>query len=320
MAGDFKKTSEEKIGKPTAVTTTKPAATSVSLSEIATGAAGFFSKAQGSPSSNSNVAKLLQLIASGEQDQAKAMLEKAPDLLLKSGKVTDPAERSFDNITGFQLAIWALDWHMWEMLLNYLPSEEAAKQFQALEKNGTDHGKQFDLTPLIETLEAFIATYEDPDSDLSDCGEDWCKKVGAKQALLVAHVAQEYCRLDRAFSPLPSFKEDTLPRARHVYAKWDGPDEWFSLHFAGGKLGQTFAYERGEKKTVMMGSLPYSDVDLVKIDVAALKELSAVRLQQRQSLQDQLLRQSKVKSKEEKPKPDSKEEVMKQKFDGYLKG
>mgnify|MGYP005615204837 FL=1 len=48
-----------------------------------------------------------RLVAEGEQDQCEAMLEKNKDLVLFSGNVKDLSGRTFENITGFQYAVWA---------------------------------------------------------------------------------------------------------------------------------------------------------------------------------------------------------------------
>jgi len=68
--------------------------------------------------------KFLKLVVEGEQDQAEAMLEENPVLALFPGNVTDLSGRSFNNITGFQYAVWALDSCMWKMMLrSYLPED-----------------------------------------------------------------------------------------------------------------------------------------------------------------------------------------------------
>ena len=56
------------------------------------------------------------------------MLKDNAELALASGDVTDTAGRTFKNITGFQYAVWALDWKMWTMIQGYLPSDAAREQ------------------------------------------------------------------------------------------------------------------------------------------------------------------------------------------------
>ena len=67
-----------------------------------------------SPNVNKNdVKKFLTFVAEGEQDKAEAMLQNNPALVLVPGDVADLSKRTFKAITGFQYAVWALDWHMW---------------------------------------------------------------------------------------------------------------------------------------------------------------------------------------------------------------
>ena len=61
-------------------------------------------------------AAFLTHVVKGKQRQAEEMLKKNRHLALASGTVTDHANRTFNYITGFQYAVWALDWHMWSMI------------------------------------------------------------------------------------------------------------------------------------------------------------------------------------------------------------
>ena len=72
--------------------------------------------------------KFLTHVVKGEQSQAEKMLKKNRHLALAPGTITDHTERTFNNITGFQYAVWALDWHMWRMIQKYLPKEAAQSQ------------------------------------------------------------------------------------------------------------------------------------------------------------------------------------------------
>jgi len=300
MAGDFKRTLQEKKAiEP--ITTKVDTITSKKTAELT----DFFVKSKLAESTAPTAAQLLHLIANNEQNAAEALLQKNRKLLLEPSDVMDPSGHHFKNIKGFQYAVWALDWHMWKMLLKYLPQEEAAEQLKALEENGTDYGKEFDLNPLIEALKTYIQKCEG-DADLDECSEEWCKKVGGEQAHLVAHVVNEYCQLDYPFFPLPSFTEPTLSRTRRVYVDWHSKDEWFSVIFNKGNLGETFAYSRGESKAVLISSLSHGEIDLVKADLAAIQKLFAVRKEQRQSLRSELLKSA---------KSDNEENTIKQQLD-----
>ena len=143
--------------------------------------------------------KLLSLVARGEQDKAEAMIRKNPELLLQSGDITDGAGRNFKNITPLQYAVWALDAHMWTMMLPLFSDavhiDAAADQLQALEEKGTAHGRHFDFKPLLDAYAAFLANPSD---------ETW-RRVGEAQGLLPDHVLQEFMTPDRPFEPTPNF-------------------------------------------------------------------------------------------------------------------
>src|SRR3569833_2484129 len=107
------------------------------------------------------------------------MLKADPTLALQSGRVTDLSKRTFQHITGFQYALWALDWNMWLMLLKYIPRDEAQLQAMALEKNGTEHGKHFEISQLLgvyQTCEKNYAAWS-----VKQCRTHWCKQVGGAQ-------------------------------------------------------------------------------------------------------------------------------------------
>jgi serine/threonine protein kinase len=166
--------------------------------------------------------QLLKFVAEGEQDQAEALIEKDSKLLLGAGKVTDLSGRMFDNITAFQYALWAMDYHMWTMIQKHLPTEAQAKQHALLESKGTAHGKHFDLQPLLDTLKTYVDNYDKWDWVQRE--EQWCKKVGGAQKLLPVHVVNEYCRSDRSFNPCPAEWKSALPRTRevevYINSKW----------------------------------------------------------------------------------------------------
>ncbi len=94
------------------------------------------------------VDQFIDHVAKGNQDGAEAMLKQKPQLLLCKGAAKDHAGREFKGvgkesggITGFQYAVWALDWHMWKMIKPYYDNmpegPEAQKaQIQSLEDNG----------------------------------------------------------------------------------------------------------------------------------------------------------------------------------------
>jgi hypothetical protein len=121
---------------------------------------------------NKALEQLLQLVVAGEQNQVEKMLKGEsgllgwgetkgnPNLLLHHGTVTDLSGRTFENVTAFQYALWALDWYMWRMIQKYLPEEAQKEQFTELETKGTSHGKHFSLQPLIDALQVYMEKAE----------------------------------------------------------------------------------------------------------------------------------------------------------------
>ncbi|MBS0351566.1 MAG: hypothetical protein JSR33_10365, partial [Proteobacteria bacterium] len=155
--------------------------------------------------------------------------------------------REFKQITAFQYALWALDYHMWTMIQKYLPQEVPAQQLQELETKGTAHGKYFSLQGLTGALQTYVDNAAKWDYD-QRAEDQWCKKVGGEQKLLPAHVVNEYCRADRPFEPCPSEWESKLTRTRKVPEIWDSTQSkhvngsWFIPPSSKDGLGLSYAF------------------------------------------------------------------------------
>ena len=164
----------------------------------------------------------LRLVAEGQQDQAEAMLRTNPNLALIPGDVADLSNRRFQGITALQYAAWALDWHMWKMLLKYLPPDAARSQAQGFTTGSwvSLYGVHVNWQNLIDALKTYIDNHGKWTTS-AQYANHWIHQVGGAQLLLPAHVIHEYCRPDRSFEPCPTFMEDTLPRT----TKLDGGKE-----------------------------------------------------------------------------------------------
>ncbi len=240
------------------------------------------------PSAPPELPQFLRLVAEGEQEQAEAMLQKNRDLALFPGKVKDLSGRTFEGITGFQYALWALDSHMWTMLRHYLADDQAADQLVTTGPWVRTHGLHAGmpggplekLTTALKThVDNFDAWYEKSNwTALEQC---WSKQVGGAQLLLPAHVINEYCRPDRSFEPCPSFMESTLPRTR----KFD-KGEWFTASYNGGKLGEKFGVLRYNFSGGGLGGMV--GVGGVRSDLRSLTSLVTIRSQQREELLTEL--------------------------------
>lgn len=175
-------------------------------------------------------ARLLLFVARGEQDEACAMLEQYPELLLKPGNVTDYSGRTFKNITAYEYAYWAKDTHMCRMLETHMVNATKAvmlKRIDAMEGDGLTyeqhgvvitHSKHFDFTPLITALRRYVDGYDNWSAtrNFAAMKAAWME-VGIAQRDMPVHVVNEYCRPDRSFYPRPAFNEANLPRVVKFY-------------------------------------------------------------------------------------------------------
>jgi hypothetical protein len=233
---------------------------------------------------SSKLSTFLRLVAEGEQEKAEAMLKVNRRLALGAGTVTDLSNRTFKHITGFQYAVWAMDWHMWEMLLNWIPKEEVTMQLQALEENGTEHGIHFDLNPFIDVLDSYITKLK-----YHQLGEhellrnEGRERIAQEQLLLPAHVVNEYCRPDRPFYPEPNFRKRGLPRVRTVSFN-TYQEEWFSILSERSKYG--YVYVRGNDPYCQQGGDACSPYNM---DIAALRRLRDIRKHQLENLHEDYL-------------------------------
>ncbi|MCE3237932.1 MAG: hypothetical protein K0R24_913 [Gammaproteobacteria bacterium] len=237
------------------------------------------------------IATFLLHVAKGEQDEAEAMLKLIPGLELASGNVTDLSGRTFENITGFQYAIWALDWHMWSMILKYLPEREAALQLQILEDVGTEYGLRFSFKPLILALNNYVRNYQS--WTYEQCEKHWCQQVGGEQLRLPAHAINEYCRPDRPFHPLPSFLEPHLPRTMNT-----DKGNWFTAEYKGEKLGVKWGvYRYGIRGYAQGGSMMAKGISKAwPGDLRAIYMLEKTRLKQFEELKLNLLKNNSASS------------------------
>jgi hypothetical protein len=94
----------------------------------------------------------LDYVSAGLENEVEKMLVNNAGLALARGTVNDHSKRTFKDITGFQYAIWALDWHMWKVIIKFLSMEDALEQVKNF-KDGSwikEHGEYVDWSNLIE--------------------------------------------------------------------------------------------------------------------------------------------------------------------------
>ena len=145
---------------------------------------------------------LLKCIAYSELEQAENIIIKNPKLLVIKGEITDYSDRTFKNITPFELALWYKDRRMIRMIRKYLSRDEAAKQLHEylfLETTyKKTYGKSYNLSELINALKACINIKNNLNAkiDLTNNCENYVKsfiQLAKVQKSVPVHIAIEYC-------------------------------------------------------------------------------------------------------------------------------
>jgi hypothetical protein len=226
----------------------------------------------------------LNYIVSGCQDEAEAMLKVNKELALAAGNVTDHAKRTFRHITGFQLAVWNLDWKMWTMILPYLPPEAAKEQAQGF-KTGVwvkEHAEHASWENLTYALHIYIEQFSS--WNWNQRSKHWVDQVGDAQFKLPVHVLQEYINPGRPFDPCPQFDI--------AYSLKRSIPDWLAAAFENGVftfgLWRCLASNGAWHETLSWGT-GSCNVRGLEGDRNALLTLYSTRLQQRAQLEAELL-------------------------------
>jgi hypothetical protein len=112
---------------------------------------------------NVRLKRLLHYVMESDLTKIEVMLNLTPDLAKQRGNITDLSNRQFSNISAFQYALWALDKPMWELILRYLPAEEARTQLEELENQdgaiARSFGTHFSFDDLVDKLSYYVKSY-----------------------------------------------------------------------------------------------------------------------------------------------------------------
>lgn len=138
------------------------------------------------PLIGSPINQLLNNVAKDQLNEAETIIKIRPNILLQKGIVIDYSNRVFKDITPFQYAVWAYDAPMWNMMLKYLPKEEAKKQLIEYESNVQKYGKHFDFEELLSYMRDFVNACNNIDDP--NCGDFWTQ-IGKGQRKLPAYIA-----------------------------------------------------------------------------------------------------------------------------------
>lgn len=142
---------------------------------------------------------LLQHVVRGEYQLAWNLMESNPEVVYHKGEVTDLSKRTFEKITAFQYAVWALDWRMWEIMLMFLPKEDARLQYNELQEGGVHADWQL-------LISAYNALIKSPNNGS-------VAQVAKAQRALPVHAMREYARKQ---TPLPPMPEAGLGSPAHL--------------------------------------------------------------------------------------------------------
>jgi hypothetical protein len=177
------------------------------------------------------------------------------------------------------------------MILEFLSPEEAAKQLRDHVDNKKaykeKHGDYYDFTPLIGALQTYVTNHANWTRD--ERIKHWCEVVWGAQLLVPAHVANEYCRADQPFHPVPKFNTDCLPRdfTVHNFTISCKEQHWFAAS-SGDRAGVARAHREFTMRTY--GAL----CGEARWDLVAVTALYEVRTDELVKLKQQLLNPAKT--------------------------
>jgi len=217
---------------------------------------------------------LLKWVTEGHLAKVEELLQKNPNLAFMKESVTDLSGRTFNNISAFQYAAWALDTEMCELILKQVDNADAAVadiQLTELEKNSwKEHGLYYDPSPLAKKTQEYINnsskwSYE-------KCCEYWQKEVGGEQRKCPAWLIYAWCEEGKAVAwvkkDLKNIKVVRQYEKGHL--KW-----WFEQEYNGGRgVGSNWSCCRGDGR----GRLYNIDIDMLgKWSVKIKNDLETVQ-------------------------------------------
>lgn len=190
--------------------------------------------------------KFLIYVEQGNTLEVEAMLTKEFHLIAKKGRVTDYSGRIFEDISGFEYALWALDKLMWTTMLGCLPKNEASKavrtqllsQYEQVKTVGVTYSlngekfteNHFDFENTIKVLQDQVDSLNTQgNQDRDAVKEQWREGAGA-QKFLPMYIVYECCS---SFVPRTWFANDFISAIDFLICKpdtslrlqlnWQGP-------------------------------------------------------------------------------------------------
>ncbi|MBN9231434.1 MAG: F-box protein [Legionella sp.] len=207
------------------------------------------------------VQQFLRHVVHGDHAAVTAMLRENITLLVHRDQVTDYSQRTFDLVSGFEYAVWALDAPMWTTMLACIPKNEwgtklvaqLQAQYHRVKTQGityTLQGKihleshfdlQATLLAALQSLLTRIALMPRTSHNRQLINLDFRADVGGAQKLLPMHFVAEYCS-QQPFDPLPTF--DAQPKFTHQFFNWE-TDDFAPWYQPDSRLGIDFALVKG---------------------------------------------------------------------------
>ncbi|MFI4918967.1 MAG: hypothetical protein ACHP65_05370 [Legionellales bacterium] len=156
-----------------------------------------------------SVSKFLRHVVRGAYDAVVEMLSNNIHLMAEKNTITDCSDRKFENISGFEYALWALDKRMWTMMLGCIPPgaegqsvlERLWGQYHQIQTEGvTYHLQANNVTEphfnfqdtIIKALHILNEARKKPMRDEPALIQQWVEGVCGAQKLLPVHVVYEY--------------------------------------------------------------------------------------------------------------------------------
>lgn len=247
-----------------------------------------------------DVRKLLHHVVCGEYEAMQVLLQENETLIFKKDTITDPSGRTFENISPFEYALWALDKHMWTSMLQYIPKgskivENLLSQYNTISTKGITYTlKQNTITEKHFNFDTIINAFNEQvklvrlkfasSTDWDVIDRQWVNEVGSAQILLPAHVIYEYCSSKHFgkqtdFSVQPELIKQFFNPRTQEYENWLASDSKIGIIFALYK-GRNNRCEAHHESRKYLGC---------ENDLQAIKKLSEVRKKDFEDLKGQLL-------------------------------
>jgi len=269
------------------------------------------------------VHKVLYHLVRGEYEAVCALLTNNIDLLYKMSSITDLSGRTFEKISPFQYALWSLNKHAWNKMLECIPRtkegnevlDNLMSQYKALQIEADEDTPEIkeeipQSKGVTYTLNEKVITEPHYDFAIIDAlrkhanadynsenkpaiDKQWREEVGGAQRLLPLHIMDEYCS-NGVFFPIPDFN-DPPEITQDTFDNWTSLENNLPLKekvYSHGKIhsqiGVDIALYKGQgglNGVITAGG----NTGPASQDLDAMEALFSVRMEDFEQLEGQLL-------------------------------